>query len=107
MCVYIYIYNVYTYNVYIYVYTPSSRSRRLYYFTSTKVQILTPEELPDFWALLFVAVIFILNALVWFIQRWSLKVKVRVQYQSCAALTPGKPGVLEIWRTSKASKTVY
>ncbi len=45
--------------------------------------------LPDFWAVLFLAVIVIFNALVWFIQRWSLKVRAKVQYQSAPCLSAG------------------
>ena len=44
--------------------------------------------LPNFWAVLFLAVVFIFNLLVWFIQRWSIKVRARVQYQSADALEP-------------------
>lgn len=45
--------------------------------------------LPNFWAVLFLAVVFILNALVWFVQRWSIRVRSKVQYESAAALEPG------------------
>ena len=45
--------------------------------------------LPDFWAVLFLAIVCILNALVWFVQRWSIRVKTKVQYESAPALEPG------------------
>ena len=45
--------------------------------------------LPDFWAVLFLAVVVIFNALMWFIQRWSIRVRARVQYQEAPALEAG------------------
>ena len=46
--------------------------------------------LPDFWAVLFLAIVCILNALVWFVQRWSIRVRARVQYSEAQALEPGE-----------------
>mmetsp|Transcript_8122 Transcript_8122/g.27262 ORF Transcript_8122/g.27262 Transcript_8122/m.27262 type:complete len:1434 (-) Transcript_8122:544-4845(-) len=45
--------------------------------------------LPDFWAVLFLAIVVILNALVWFVQRWSLRVRVKVQYSETDSLESG------------------
>jgi hypothetical protein len=45
--------------------------------------------LPDFWAVLLLFAIIIANGLVWFVQRWSLYIKSRVQYKDISSLEPG------------------
>jgi len=45
--------------------------------------------LPDFWAVLLLFAIIIANGLVWFVQRWSLYIKSRVQYKDTPSLEPG------------------
>ncbi len=45
--------------------------------------------LPDFWAVLFLFVVIIGHGLVWFVQRWSLRVMALVQYAKTSALRPG------------------
>jgi len=54
-----------------------------------KEQPLPNTMLPNFWAVLFVAIIFIFHCLVWFIQRWSIRVRVKVQYQNAPVLEEG------------------
>mmetsp|Transcript_2539 Transcript_2539/g.4057 ORF Transcript_2539/g.4057 Transcript_2539/m.4057 type:complete len:1460 (+) Transcript_2539:76-4455(+) len=54
-----------------------------------KEQPLPNPMLPNFWAVLFVAIIFIFHCLVWFIQRWSIRVRVKVQYQNAPVLEEG------------------
>ena len=39
--------------------------------------------------MLFLLVVLVLNLLVWFIQRWSIRVRSRVQYESAPALERG------------------
>ena len=46
--------------------------------------------LPDFWAVLALAVVVTLHALVWFIQRWSIHVRARVQYTKHPRLESGQ-----------------
>lgn len=45
--------------------------------------------LPDFWAVLTLFAIIIANALVWFVQRWSLYIKSVVQYKAGPCLEAG------------------
>jgi len=54
-----------------------------------KEQPLPNPLMPDFWAVLFLAIIFIFHCLVWFIQRWSIRVRVKVQYQNAPAMEDG------------------